>query len=56
MSGTPSTRKTSPTMNVTMSSLRSIAHTFLLSDVASDLAEDFFHRADRVRQGRPHRL
>jgi hypothetical protein len=53
MSGKPATtRETSVTTTATVISLRTIAHTFLLSD----LAQDFFYRADRVRQGSPHRL
>ena len=53
MSGRPATtRKTSVTITATTISLRTIAHTFLLSD----LAQDFFYRADRVREGGPHRL
>ena len=53
MSGRPATtRETSATITATVISLRTIAHTFLLSD----LAQDFFYRADRVRQGGPHRL
>lgn len=53
MSGRPATtRETSTTITATVISLRTIAHTFLLSD----LAQDFFYRADRVRQGGAHRL
>jgi hypothetical protein len=53
MSGSEfTTTAPSATISASMISLRSIAHTFLLSD----LAEDFFHRANRVRQGGPHRL
>ena len=53
MSGRPATtRETSVTIKATVISLRTIAHTFSLSD----LAQDFFHRADRVRKGSPHWL
>jgi len=53
MSGRPATtRATSVTITATMISLRTIAHTFPLSG----LAQDFFYRTDRVRQGGPHRL
>ena len=53
MSGRPATTTaTTVTTTATVISLRTIAHTFLLSD----LAQDFFYRADRVRQGGPHRL
>ena len=53
MSGSEfTTTAASTTISASVISLRTIAHTFLLSD----LAEDFFNRADRVRHGCPHRL